>query len=83
MITPISRLAENTACLTKFSHILGNTIDYGQNTDGDWTKMNTIKWPIITIPIIILLWALPYGYVFLFIYPKEGYNIPNMKLEIF
>ena len=83
MITPISRLAENTACLTKFSHILGNTIDYGQNTDGDWTKMNTIKWPIIMIPIIILLWALPNGYLFLFIYPKEGYNIPNIKLEIF
>ena len=72
MITPITELAEKTAFLTKSSHIFGNTIDYDQNIDGDWTKMNTIKWPIIMIPIIILLWALPYGYIFLFIYPKEG-----------
>ena len=44
MITPITELAEKTAFLTKFTQIFGNTLDYDQNIDGDWTQMKTKKW---------------------------------------
>ena len=80
MITPITDLAENRVFLTNIFHIFGNTIHYAPNTDGDWTQMKTKKWPIIFIPIIILLWALPYGYSFVFVYPETGHNILNMSL---
>ena len=80
MITPITELVEKTVFLTKFSHIFGNTIDYDQNTDGDWTQMKTKKWPIILIPVIIFLWALPFGYAFIFIYPEKGHTNPTMIL---
>ena len=73
-------LAENTAFLSKIFHIFGDTIYFAPNTDGDWTQMKTKKWPIIFIPIIILLWALPYGYSSVFIYPGTGHYILNMSL---
>lgn len=87
MITPITELAEKTAFLTKFTQIFGNTLDYDQNIDGDWTQMKTKKWPIILIPVIIFLWTLPYGYACIFIYPEKGHKNPttydpNIKVEI-
>ena len=89
MITPITDLAENTVFLTKIFHISGNTIYFAPDKVGDWTQMKTKKWPIIFIPIIILLGALPYVYSSVFIYPGTGHNTlkikyePNIKLDIF
>ena len=80
MITPITDLGENTVFLTKCFHICGNPIYHAPNTVGDWTQMKTRKWPIIFIPLFIVLWTLPYGYQAMFIYPETGHNILNISL---
>lgn len=55
MITPISELVRRSKCFGKLSLFLGNTIIFGQNSSDDWTVMDTIKWPIISIAIITVL----------------------------
>ena len=62
MITPISELVRRSKCFGKLSLFLGNTIVFGQNSSDDWTVMDTIKWPIISIAIITVLtlaWQVP------------------------
>ena len=55
MITPISELVTRSKWFGKLGLILGNTIVFGQNSAEDWTVMDTIKWPIISIAIITVL----------------------------
>ena len=55
MITPISELARKSKNLLKVTPFFGNTVVFAQNSAGDWTVMDTIKWPIISIAIITVV----------------------------
>ena len=71
MITPISELVRRSKCFGKLSLFLGNTIIFGQNSSDDWTVMDTIKWPIISIVIITVLF-LPWQVSAVLVLIEEG-----------
>ena len=71
MITPISELVKRSKCFGKLSLFLGNTIVFGQNSAEDWTVMDTIKWPIISIVIITVL-SLPWQVSVFLVLIEEG-----------
>ena len=71
MITPISEHVRRSKCFRKLSLFLGNTIVFGQNSAEDWTVMNTIKWPIISIAITIVL-SLAWQVSGVLVFIKEG-----------
>ena len=49
MITPISNLVGKTTKIRKIMKFIGCTLDFGQNSRGDWTVITVSKWPIISI----------------------------------
>ena len=73
MITPISKLVENTKCLAKIFYFCGNTVVFRQNLAGDWTEMTTIKWPSIMVLLIPCMLLAPYLYVFIIVYEGKLY----------
>ena len=68
MITPISKLVENTKCLAKIFYLCGNTVVFRQNLAGDWTEMTTINWPLIMVLLIPCICIAPYVYGFFIVW---------------
>ena len=64
MITPISNLVTKTARIRKILKFFGSTLDYGQNSRGDWTIITVTKWPLIPIGLAVILWMTWHVYIY-------------------
>ena len=64
MITPISNLVIKTARIRKILKFFGSTLDYGQNSRGDWTIITVTKWPLIPIGLAVILWMTWHVYIY-------------------
>ena len=64
MITPISNLVKKTEKIRKILKFFGSTLDYGQNSRGDWTVITITKWPLIPIGVAVILWTTWNAYIY-------------------
>ena len=71
MITPISNLVRKTTSIRKVLKYFGCTLDYGQNSRGDWTVMTTSHWPLISIGIAVILWGTWHSYYYI-LFHQQG-----------
>ena len=71
MITPISNLVRKTTKIRKIMKFIGCTLDFGQNSRGDWTVITVSKWPIISIGISVILWGAWHSYYYI-VFSQQG-----------
>ena len=53
----------------------GSTLDYGQNSRGDWTVITITKWPLIPIGVAVILWTTWNAYIYV-IFFQQGKEVP-------